>query len=167
MSDKTSTLKKPIKNGKKFFLLYSAAFLVCAALCYFWFIINKKTLIINSDGWRQHFAAFVYFGKYGREILETLFETHKFVLPQWDFSIGLGSDILTTLHFYAIGDPLDLLSIACPAKYAAYLYSLLSLFRLYLAGLSFGAFCFIKKQNHVSSITVARLFMCLPYLECS
>lgn len=89
MSDKTSTLKKPIKNGKKFFLLYSAAFLVCAALCYFWFIINKKTLIINSDGWRQHFAAFVYFGKYGREILETLFETHKFVLPQWDFSIGL------------------------------------------------------------------------------
>ena len=84
-----------------------------------WFIINKKTLIINSDGWRQHFAAFVYFGKYGREILETLFETHKFVLPQWDFSIGLGSDILTTLHFYAIGDPLDLLSIACPAKYAA------------------------------------------------
>lgn len=50
MSDKTSTLKKPIKNGKKFFLLYSAAFLVCAALCYFWFIINKKTLIINSDG---------------------------------------------------------------------------------------------------------------------
>lgn len=27
MSDKTSTLKKPIKNGKKFFLLYSAAFL--------------------------------------------------------------------------------------------------------------------------------------------
>ena len=85
MSDKTSTLKKPIKNGKKFFLLYSAAFLVCAALCYFWFIINKKTLIINSDGWRQHFAAFVYFGKYGREILETLFETHKFVLPQWVF----------------------------------------------------------------------------------
>lgn len=106
MSDKTSILKKPIKNGKKFFLLYSAAFLVCAALCYFWFIINKKTLIINSDGWRQHFAAFVYFGKYGREILETLFETHKFVLPQWDFSIGLGSDILTTLHFYAIGDRL-------------------------------------------------------------
>lgn len=28
MSDKTSILKKPIKNGKKFFLLYSAAFLV-------------------------------------------------------------------------------------------------------------------------------------------
>ncbi len=157
MSDTPSTLKKPIKNGKKFFLLYSAAFLVCAALCYFWFIINKKTLIVNSDGWRQHFAAFVYFGKYGREILETLFETHKFVLPQWDFSIGLGSDILTTLHFYTIGDPLDLLSIACPAKYAAYLYSLLSLFRLYLAGLSFGAFCFIKKQNHISSVTVGSL----------
>ena len=146
-----------LKGGRNFFLLYSGAFLICAALCYFWFIINKKSLIINSDGWRQHFAAFVYFGKYGREVLKTLFVTHKLVLPQWDFSIGLGSDILTTLHFYVIGDPLDLLSIACPAKYAAYLYSFLSLFRLYLAGLSFGAFCFVKKQSHITSVTVGSL----------
>lgn len=157
MNEKISTTHKPIKMGKKFFLLYSGAFLICAALCYFWFIINKKTLIINSDGWRQHFAAFVYFGKYGREVLHTLLSTHKLVLPQWDFSIGLGSDILTTLHFYAIGDPLDLLSIACPAKYASYLYSILSLFRLYLSGLCFGAFCFVKKQNHITSVTVGSL----------
>lgn len=157
MNEKISTTQKTHKKGGKFFLLYSVAFLICAALCYFWFIINKKTLIIQSDGWRQHFAAFVYFGKYGREVLHTLFEAHKLVLPQWDFSLGLGSDILTTLHFYVIGDPLDLLSIACPAKYAAYLYSILSLFRLYLAGLCFGAFCFVRKQRNITSVTVGSL----------
>jgi len=45
------------------------------------------------------------------------------VLPQWNFSLGYGGDILTTLHYYVIGDPLDLLSIACPTRYAVYLYS--------------------------------------------
>ena len=50
-------------------------------------------------------------------------------------------------HYYVIGDPLDLLSIACPTRYAVYLYSFLSLFRLYLAGLGFGAFCRYKKQG--------------------
>ena len=111
MNDTLQIKQKQKKKRSNFFLIYSIAFLICAALCYFWFIINKKTLIINSDGWRQHFAAFVYFGNYGREVIKTLIETHKLVFPQWDFSIGLGSDILTTLHFYVIGDPLDLLSI--------------------------------------------------------
>ena len=61
--------------------------------------------------------------------------------------MGYGGDILTTLHYYVIGDPLDLLSIACPTRYAVYLYSFLSLFRLYLAGLGFGAFCRYKMQG--------------------
>lgn len=157
MDNKNSLNSISTKNRKNFFLLYSVAFLICAAICYFWFIIGKKTLIINSDGWRQHFAAFVYFGNWGREVLKTLVETHKLILPQWDFSIGLGSDILTTLHFYVIGDPLDLLSITCPARYAAYLYSFLSLLRLYLAGLVFGAFCFVKKQNNIMAIITGSL----------
>ena len=82
---------------------------------------------------------FVYFGQYGRTVLRTLLTEHQLVLPQWNFSLGYGGDILTTLHYYVIGDPLDLLSIACPTRYAVYLYSFLSLFRLYLAGLGFGS----------------------------
>ncbi len=57
---------------------------------------------------------FVYFGQYGRTVLRTLLTEHQLVLPQWNFSLGYGGDILTTLHYYVIGDPLDLLSIACP-----------------------------------------------------
>ena len=141
----------------RFFWCYTLGFLLCAAVCYCWFLIKGKTLIVDSDGWRQHFAAFVYLGQYGREVARTLLTTHKLVLPQWDFSIGLGSDVLTTLHFYAIGDPLDLLSVVCPTRYAAYLYSFLSLLRLYLAGLAFGAFCFVKNQRRVGGVTVGAL----------
>ena len=156
---KTNPLEKMKKRSPRtrFFWCYTLGFLLCAAGCYCWFLIKGKTLIVDSDGWRQHFAAFVYLGQYGREVARTLLTTHKLVLPQWDFSIGLGSDVLTTLHFYAIGDPLDLLSVVCPTRYAAYLYSFLSLLRLYLAGLAFGAFCFVKKQRRVGGVTVGAL----------
>ena len=107
---KSNPLEKMKKRSPRtqFFWYYTLGFLLCAAGCYCWFLIKGKTLIVDSDGWRQHFAAFVYLGQYGREVARTLLATHKLVLPQWDFSIGLGSDVLTTLHFYAIGDPLDL-----------------------------------------------------------
>lgn len=128
-------------------MIYTAAFLLCAAGVYACFIVKGRSLVVSGDGWKQHFTAFVYFGQYGRTALRTLLTEHQLVLPQWNFSLGYGGDILTTLHYYVIGDPLDLLSIACPTRYAVYLYSFLSLFRLYLAGLGFGAFCRYKMQG--------------------
>ena len=147
MKSKLTVRRKPMKNRSRLFLIYTAAFLLCAAGVYACFIVKGHSLVVSGDGWKQHFTAFVYFGQYGRTVLRTLLTEHQLVLPQWNFSLGYGGDILTTLHYYVIGDPLDLLSIACPTRYAVYLYSFLSLFRLYLAGLGFGAFCRYKKQG--------------------
>lgn len=136
------------KNKKKnFFILYTIVFAITAFAVYSYFLFSKKTLIVSGDGWKQHFTAFVYFGQYVREIIRTLFIEHSLVIPQWNFNIGYGGDILTTLHYYVIGDPLDLLSVLCPKKYSVFLFSFLSVFRVYLAGLAFSAFCFYKKKE--------------------
>mgnify|MGYP002225045529 CR=1 FL=1 len=50
---------------------------------------------------------------------------HKLELPMWDMNIGYGSDILTTLHYYVIGDPLTLLSVFVPADKTEVLYEVL------------------------------------------
>ena len=144
---KNNATHRGVSKRSTYFLLYTAIFLICSACIYVWFARTGRSLISTGDGWKQHFPAFVYFGQYGRTVLRTLLTEHQLVLPQWNFSLGYGGDILTTLHYYVIGDPLDLLSIACPTRYAVYLYSFLSLFRLYLAGLGFGAFCRYKKQG--------------------
>lgn len=144
---KNNATHRGVSKRSTYFLLYTAAFLICSACIYVWFARTGRSLISTGDGWKQHFPAFVYFGQYGRTVLRTLLTEHQLVLPQWNFSLGYGGDILTTLHYYVIGDPLDLLSIACPTRYAVYLYSFLSLFRLYLAGLGFGAFCRYKMQG--------------------
>ena len=66
--------------------------------------------MIEYDSIAEHLTVLIYWGKYIRSFFYNLFINHAFILPQWDFSIGLGADILTTLHWYAIGEPLNLLA---------------------------------------------------------
>jgi uncharacterized membrane protein YfhO len=58
-----------------------------------------------------------------------------------DFSIGLGFDTITTLHYYALGDPIALLTVFMTEDNGPLVYSILILLRLYLIGISFLTFC--------------------------
>lgn len=90
---------------------------------------------------------------------------HKLEIPLWSFSIGYGSDIITTLHYYVIGDPLCLLSIFVPDRYMVHFYDIMILFRVYLAGLSFSVYCFYRKQNNrIAVITGALLYAFSMYI---
>lgn len=137
---------KFLKRKSAFFICYTGIFLILALLVYSPFLYNGKSLIWKPDGLTQHYNALVYIGNWGRSILRTLLTEHRLSVPLWDFSIGYGSDVLTTLHYYVIGDPLNLLSIITPVRFTELLYGGLIVLRLYLAGLSFSCFCFhIKK----------------------
>ena len=94
-----------------FYLLYTIAFAGIALFLYMRFYLNGKSLIWSHDGVPQHLNSLAYYGRYLRKILHTLFIEHKLSIPMWDLNIGYGSDILTTLHYYVIGDPLTLLSV--------------------------------------------------------
>ena len=124
-------------------------------------------MIWNSDGYKQHYQALVYFGRWGREILRNIFVRHTFEIPLWDFAIGYGSDILTTLHYYVIGDPLNLLSIAVPSAYTEYLYGILIVIRLYLAGISFSLYCFEIKKNRQAALAGTLNYVFCSFLICA
>ena len=74
--------------------------------------------------------------------LKGLFNDHRLTLPMFEWSLGEGSDILTTLHCYVIGDPLNLFVVFFPERYLWIAYDVLILLRLYLAGLVFSKLCF-------------------------
>ena len=104
------------KDSKRdFYILYTLVFGVIAGFIYFQFAGNGKSLVWSHDGIPQHLNSLAYYGRYLREVLHTVFVEHKLELPMWDMNIGYGSDILTTLHYYVIGDPLTLLSVFVPA----------------------------------------------------
>ena len=129
-----------------FYILYTIVFAVISLVIYGCFYFNGKSLVWSHDGVPQHINALAYYGKYLRNVLKTLVFDHKISLPMWDMHIGYGSDILTTLHYYVIGDPLTLFSVFVPEKNTEILYEILIFLRIYLAGITFSIYCFYREN---------------------
>ena len=113
-----------------FYLFYTLAFAGIALFLYMRFYLNGKSLVWSHDGVPQHLNSLAYYGRYLRKILHTLFIEHKLSIPMWDLNIGYGSDILTTLHYYVIGDPLTLLSVFFKSSQTEFLYEFLIFLRI-------------------------------------
>ena len=144
MKSKKSIFTEKTNN---YYLVYTVTFGVMALILYLFFYLNGKSLIWSHDGVPQHLNSLAYYGEYLREILRQLFIEHKLEIPMWDMHIGYGSDMLTTLHYYVIGDPLTLLSVFVPVDKTEYLYEFLIFFRIYLAGITFSSYCFYHKNS--------------------
>ena len=85
-------------------------------------LLGVKTLLAKADVYKR--------------------QEHQPSLPMWDLHIGYGSDILTTLHYYVIGDPLTL-----PVSYTH-----LDVYKRQAITVAFGKFdVYILKQSLFSN----------------
>lgn len=137
-----------IKHG---IICYTILFTITFTLAYSPFIIAGKTLIWEIDGRRQHFPALVYNGRYIRSIIHNLLNGN-FTIPMFDFNMGAGADIISTLNAYGLGDPLNLLSAMVPARYCEYIYIFLVVLRIYLSGLAFYFLCRYFKKRRIYTL---------------
>ncbi len=125
---------------------YTIVFFITCLLVYSLQIYYGKSFIfadegLTGDGLVQHYNSLAYYGNWLRSLLKNVFMEHLFSIPEYDLSIGLGGDIITTLNYYVLGDPLNLFSVFVPAAYTEFLYHVLIVFRLYLAGIAFYLYC--------------------------
>ena len=146
-----------------YWLVYSVIWLVTALLVFSSILFTDRSFVGISDGFTQHYVALKYYGIYLRRIFRELIQSHRLVIPDWDFCIGEGGDILTTLHYYCIGDPLSLLSFFVPAAYTHYLYTFLGLLRLYLSGVSFSCLAFGTGRKNKYGVLSGALSYSLCY----
>ena len=140
-----SLLQRPFDetaDRKAYYLGYSALFIILSGLCFFWFILFNKSLIWDWDGWDEYFKAMVYYSGYLKGIIRTLIHEHRLVIPNWDFCIGEGNDIINTLHYFILGDPLALLSVLVPVRFMICSLFIFFFLRLFLAGAVFSELCF-------------------------
>lgn len=140
------------KENRSWYLSFTVCFLIALSAVLVYFFIYGKSLVWDCDGVYQHFNAFVYYGKYLRSVFAGLWKNHTLSLPMWDMSIGYGADILTTLSYYGIGDPLALTSALVPPQYAEYLYAALAVLRLYLSGIFFLFYCRFHNNEKRASV---------------
>lgn len=146
------------KARRTYILAYTILFCMFAGIICAYFAIQGKSFIWGpqSDGMRQHYISLVYYGEFLRSLPRQIFVEHTF--PMWDFQMGYGADILTTLHYYTIGDPLNLLSALVPPRYTEYLYDFLILLRMYLAGAAFSAYCLYRGRTHAATLLGALIY---------
>ncbi len=129
-------------------MCYTFLFAVICFFVFVWFIINGKTFIDQADGINQHYRALVYYSKYLRGIIKNIIYKGEIVIPQWDFSIGEGSDILQTFGYYVIGDPFSFFCFLVPTRYMYLYYCAMNILRLYLSGI---AFLLLAQETKVKS----------------
>lgn len=142
-------IKSVFKKKEKltYFTVYTLIMLLMCFVVFSYFILQGKSLIWREDGLFQHYISLRYYRDYIIEILKNIFIKHEFLIPMWDFTIGQGSDIITTLHYYVIGDPLTLLSVFFKPENIEICYIMLIILRLYLSGIAFSIFCFYFNMN--------------------
>lgn len=140
------------------FAAYVLLFTVAAVGVCIWFFFAGKSFVWEGDGVKQHFNCFVYLGRWARSIVSGFFSTGCLNIPLFEFSIGYGSDVISTFSYYGLGEPLVWLSVLCPSDRAEVLYSALIVVRLFLAGFFFMAYCRYSKRNPTGSTIAAVVY---------
>lgn len=130
------------KNEILYSVVYTLVYLAITCLICLAFLRQGKSMVYHYDGWYQHIRALTCYGEWLRGGIRSLLSGNG--LPTWSFGIGYGSDVLTTLSYYCIGDPLTLLSAFFRRGSTIYLYHFLLLFRPWLGGLFFSFYCFYR-----------------------
>lgn len=148
------------KEKKGFYILYTLTFAALFLFLYSYFYLNGKSMVWAEDGTQQHLNSLTYWGQYLRQVIRTLAQEHRLELPMWDMSIGYGSDIYNTLHYYVVGDPLTLLAVFVPMKYMETFYGFLIVLRLYLSGIAFSIYCLYHNNSKPATYlgTIAYVF---------
>lgn len=153
------------KERISYFVMYTSLFILMSVILFYKFWENGVSFVWEVDGWAQHIHATQFYSNWLQQIVKNIFIYHKWEIPLWSSCIGFGSDIITTLHYYVIGDPLNLLYVFIPDKYIVHFYDFMMLFRIYLAGISFSLFCFYRRNNNkVAVLTGSVLYMFSAYI---
>ena len=108
---------------------YTPLFLVGFCACYGAALLSGNSTIWTIDGLMQHYPYMMYVGQWIRQAL-----TGNAVA--FDFAIGLGEDVLASVNYYGLGDPVMLLSALFAGPSTEICYLLLAAVKSWLSGLA-------------------------------
>lgn len=141
------------KNTSKLFLWYSLFFIVIMASIYGYFVSSGTSFIWQSDGFTQHYVLFQDYVNMWREFL--LNPTGGFQF--WDWTIGLGADVIASYGYYVVGDPFVYIGLLFPSSMMEFAFHFLIVLRIYCIGLAF--IFYARKMGFSNSGILAGVFV--------
>ena len=132
---------KTLKNRFSYYFRFTVLFVFTVLVIYAPYFILQRSFVWEHDSYTQHLKAMIFISRWYRQTLRALVHFDFGAISTYSFSIGYGSDALTTLAYYGVGDPFYLLSALVPAKYIYLFYCGLILAKNYFSGLAMSALC--------------------------
>lgn len=125
------------KITKQTFALFTGLFLIMIIGIYSYFVVLQKSFIWEGDGFSQHYLIF----KDYLTIIKDYFADPAAGFPFWDWTNGMGADVLSAYGYYVVGDPFVYLGLLFPASMTELAYHVLVLLRVYAIGVAFLFYC--------------------------
>ncbi|MCR5657224.1 MAG: YfhO family protein [Butyrivibrio sp.] len=139
-------MAKKIKNLLNY-LIYTLVFTAVTFTVFHYFMDNGKLLINHADTWRQYIKAVAYYSKWMRGVIHNIRTLHFPIFETLSHGMGYGSDIYTTLQYYAIGDILNIPAAFVKTEYIYIYIQVTTILRAYLAGITLSLFLRYIKPN--------------------
>ena len=124
------------KTAYSFLLWYTLLWAAGAGIILCIFITEGRVFLFRWDGVYQHYLSFCTMCDYGR----SLFFDGTFP-GFFDFFIGQGSDVFTTLGCYDLTDPVSLVAGALIFLPRLDRFTVMVFIKFYLIGIAFWAYC--------------------------
>lgn len=147
---------KPKRAGRACYRAYTQLFVPFAIVVLIALPLGGRELMWSVDGLNQYYPFFVYEGEWIRGIVGGLFSGQGLNVPLWAWNSGYGADVLTTFDVFL--DPLNLVSAIVPAKLSEWVFQLLVVVRMYLAGLAFVFYCRTRGENRTGTVLGALMY---------
>lgn len=123
-----------IPRHRNIYFIYSFLFIVAGIVIFFPLLVRHSGFVGIGDNFNQDYPTLVYMSGYYRKFIMSLFNGD---ITTYSTSLGFGDNVIGVLCDYGLGDVFMLISIFFPAKYLSYGYSLITVARLYLSGITF------------------------------
>lgn len=147
------------KLKENYFVKYTVLFAFTAFIVFSWYIFAGKSLIWKNDGWMQVYRAALFYSESMRNAIKDLITQGRWTFPYWGYNFGEGDDTVTSLAYYAVGDPFTFLYTFVPYSLVYVAYWGMSLLRLYAAGVNYSLFCFeVGKKRDISVLAGAMVY---------
>ena len=131
---------------------YTALWFLCVLVICLVFRVNGKTFLWETDAVPQHFVSFNYLCEW----LNSLLVARRFP-GFFNYTLGQGMDILTTLDSYDFTDPVSVIAALIFPLSRIQRYTLMIFFKLYLVGVSFLIYCCATEQKNRIAVLAGAL----------
>lgn len=155
-----SAVKQSYKEQitKRTLLIYTVLFIgMMAAVFGAYFLSAGASFIWTTDGYTQHYLLFHDY----LEKLRALFNGQGFAM--WDWTIGMGADVIQSYGYYVIGDPFVYLGLLFPESMTEFAFHALIFLRIWSIGAVFLLYARKMQFSHQGGLVGSILYAFANY----